>query len=222
MYIFRYRLYLRCNNSEKGKSGPVRLPCFLREHEIFYAIEVELVRGGGLWRRQPAQIGFERYCSFESKYQRRSLLSVAGPTLPSQLCLSLFISDFSPPLRLSLSLSLSLSLASPRIFSSYLQKFACKSGNECVSVRITNRKRFSYSPFIKSEPTRTHRGRTLDPISASAPCPFYLFPLCFPSTCVFVLPSFLPSFLLYPSLHFYMLAAAGSARLYERNKSSST
>lgn len=113
-------------------------------------------------------------------------------------------------------------LLSPRrIFSSYLQKFACKSRNECVSVRITNRKRFSYSPFIKSEPTRTHRGRTLDPISASS-LPFLLFPLCFPSTCVFVLrlrcpglSSFLLFFLLSPSLHFYMLAAAaaGSTRL---------
>lgn len=129
------------------------------------------------------------------------VLSVAGPTLPSQLCLSLFISDFSPLLPPSLSLS-------SRIFSSYLQKFACKSRNECVSVRITNRKRFSYSPFIKSEPTRTHRGRTLDPISASSQ-PFLPFPhfVFLPPVCSSFLPFFLPSLPIDAPLH------AGSGRL---------
>lgn len=98
---------------------------------------------------------------------------------------------FHPPSPLFLSLSLSLSLASSRIFSSYLQKFACKSRNECVSVRITNRKRFSYSPFIKSEPTRTQQGRTLDPISALSTFSHFVFlpPVC--SSFVLVsLPSF--------------------------------
>ena len=134
-------------------------------------------------------------------------------TLPSQLhVLPFLFLTFHPP----------SPLAPSRIFSSYSQKFACKSRNECVSVRITNRKRFSYSPFIKSEPTRTHRGRTLDPISASS-LPFlpfstlFSFHLCarpspsLPLLPFSFLPSFLPSFFLRRCI-FTWLAAAGSTR----------
>ena len=124
-------------------------------HEIFHTIKVQLVRKGGrLWVAGRKEIGFNRYCSFESKYDRcdRSLF-------------------------LSLSLSLSLSIHSAFLFFwlfapfsrpyllLLLPTFVCKSRNECVSVRITNRKRFSYSPFIKSNQHIYAPGRTLASIS---------------------------------------------------------
>lgn len=92
------------------------------------------------------QIGFARYCSFESEYRGDSFSSLfpfaAFSSSSPQLFLSFFISE-----REGIPFSLSLLHSFPRALPGTYA--VCKSRRECVSVRITNRKRFSYLPFIK-------------------------------------------------------------------------
>lgn len=79
------------------------------------------------------QIGFGRYYSFESKYLGDRSFSLLLATV-SPPCFYFFISDFSLP--------------SP--VRARLPTPVHEPSSECVPVRITNRKRFSYSPFIKN------------------------------------------------------------------------
>lgn len=88
-----------------------------------------------------------RYCSFESEYHGDSFSSLF-PSFPA----------FSPSLFPSSYSFRSLSESERSTFFSSFLSFprtlpgtyaVCKSRRECISVRITNRKRFSYLPFIK-------------------------------------------------------------------------
>lgn len=85
----------------------------------------------------------------------------------------------------------------------------CKSRRECVSVRITNRKRFSYLPFIKRN---EHVRIDIRPISVSTLASAVVLPCCRRE----------PFFHRRALPFFFYIRAATATRLHERNKSSST
>lgn len=150
------------------------------------------------------QIGFVRYCSFESEYRGDSFSSLF-PFL-TFLSFSLFlVVPFVLYQRARENAFFSFCLSFSRVL---LGTYAlCKSRRECVSVRITNRKRFSYLLFIKRN---EHVRIDIRPISVCLDAPAlsrYLHGTLPPPAG--------------PAFVFYMRVAA-TTRLHERNKSSST
>lgn len=120
------------------------------------------------------QIGFVRYCSFESEYRGDSFSSLFVSLFLYELMLSLSEGE-----RTFLSLSLSSLYTPPATYA------VCKSRRECVSVRITNRKRFSYLPFIKRN---EHVRIDIRPISVSTLASAFFSPCC-PAANALLLPA---------------------------------